>query len=592
MTDKDDNKYKALLLESKGRGSQEALAIFLGQSDIAPGCYAYKFRVKPKEKLIEKIHRKLKEKPDYKIEKITDVVGLRLVTLFRHDMADVFQKVISAIMHINAPSPNPFLKGTIEEIIIYSTNPKYDAEIISAIKDSFLQYEKATGINIKVEHSGEGYSSIHLVSRLNGVINEAGIQRYHIPVEIQIRTVFEDAWGEIDHKYGYVVRTGKEIGNPINNTEFVLSHLKVLKKFSDACAEYADIIYQEATTSSLKKMSSEKVISIGSDDDIIKRFEQLHVNKVLIDKYLDARKIKESANEVFGTDRERGIRLYMQAAELFREILSDNSEDSRTNKENLGDYLFRYYTKMNEAICLFTTRVVDNVKKASSIYAQLESEYNKFPLLKMRLAQSYGMLGYIDLAISKFQEAKELTHSLLKESKGKWRDELPEPDFRHLESLLPRLLGYNYWKKADEATDKKLKLEFLQKAYEETEVLLKIEYLDKERKLTTHNNLLYYAVEYIDLSGEENIFTQRIKPNINDHIAVLESSIDYSDIEILDTLAKALYFSCRYDNIANICDRILTLALDPNNLSVDNEIKLLMAQNAHRLKSKLLQATA
>lgn len=590
MTDKQDNKYKALLLESKGLEAQKVLTIFLGQSDIAPICYACKLRVKPKDKLIEKIQRKLKEKPDYKLEKITDVVGLRLVTLFRHDMADVFQKVVAAIMHINAPNPNPFCKGAIEEIIIYSTNPKYD-EIIPAIKDNFLQYGKETDVDIKVEHSGEGYSSIHLVSRLNGEVE--GMNKYHIPIEVQIRTVFEDAWGEIDHKYGYVIRTGKEkeIGKPINN-QFVLSHLKVLKKFSDACAEYADLIYQEATISTLKKMSSEKIISIGSDDDIIKRFEELNVNQILIDKFLDARKIKEKASEVFNADREKGTKLYMQSAELFREILNDDNGDNGTHDRDMGLYLLRYYIKMNEAICLFTTNLFDNVKKACSIYTQLEGQYDRFPLLKMRLAQSHGMIGYVDLAISKFQEAKELTYSLLEESKGRSIDELPEPDFRHLESLLPRLLGYNFWKKAEEATDKKLKLECLQKAYEETEAVLKVTSIDEKNKLTTHNNLLYYAVEYLNLSEEDNGFTQRIKPNISDHISAIENSIEYPDIEIQDTLAKALYFIRRYDNIANICDQILTQSLDPNNKSVDGEIKLLIAQNAYKLKSKLNTATA
>jgi ppGpp synthetase/RelA/SpoT-type nucleotidyltranferase len=48
----------------------------LRQTPISQICYAFRSRVKTEDRLIEKKARKLPEKPEYKLEDITDVIGV------------------------------------------------------------------------------------------------------------------------------------------------------------------------------------------------------------------------------------------------------------------------------------------------------------------------------------------------------------------------------------------------------------------------------------------------------------------------------------------------------------------------------------
>lgn len=93
--------YDALRLETDAKTMERELIVAITQSKISSSCYAFKSRVKPEGKLYEKLCRKQKTKPSYKLTDITDVIGLRLVTLFRKEMPDVLENVIALIAHEN-----------------------------------------------------------------------------------------------------------------------------------------------------------------------------------------------------------------------------------------------------------------------------------------------------------------------------------------------------------------------------------------------------------------------------------------------------------------------------------------------------------
>lgn len=577
----DDHKI-ALLLERGGRDAQAQLTPFLASSAIAPLCYSYKMRFKPWEKLLEKKQRKIEKKPEYRLESITDVIGLRLVTLYRRDMVDALHTIVRAIKHIDAPIPNPFQKDVIEEIIIYTTNP-FD-KYIPIIKDNLMK----EGFECSVTHSDKGYSSIHLIARIACQVKELPL--YFIPIEIQIRTVFEDAWGEIDHKNEYVYRTGKESDDSSHNKKDVSSHLKILKKFTDACAEYADLIYEEANPSILKSKSPDKIDPVASDEDIIERFKSLHIDEKIIAQYDEARKARTDATKLFDTERGNGIIELMRAAELFRKILGDDESICQGDKHYYGKYLLRYYVKMNEGLCLLTTNSIDNIRKAYNIYLVLGEQYKEFPVLIVRLAQTLLKMGYLDQALEKYNEARELIRTLMEhKSKEGWSDKLPKTDYEFLLISVPKLLGYTYWMKSTEVDDNDDKLELLEKAYKITEEMVHLK-LDELNSRIMHNNLLYYAVEYVQkLSMKNNDFSEKLRlENIPNHLKELESSEDatFTDIEVLDTLAKAYYFVGRYDDMNKICDKILNLTLVQENQEFDDDLKFEIARNAYDLKSR------
>jgi len=586
--------YKALLIETTAKDAHGDLISFLTFSDIFGACYAYKSRVKARDKLIEKKERKQVEKPSYCLESIRDVIGLRLVTLFRRDMPEIVGRMAKIISHADGTdTKNPFVRSAFDEVVIYSVNPRYD-DIIHQIKSALKEHDIPDEV-IKVEQSKEGYSSIHLVSHLDSLVNEpnvGGLKNYFVPIEIQIRTVFEDAWGEIDHKYGYVIRAGKDIGYPISNPEFVLKHLKVLKKFSDACAEYADIIYSEANPGASEAAPVGAVISVAADDLLLQRFRELGIQDDQIEAYSSARKLKEAAKLLLEKNLEQGIKKYMLAAEGFREIFPDDNCQQPTS-DQLGKYLFYYYVRMNEAICLLSTNQVDGIKAANAIYAHLEEAYKEFPLLKMRVGQAIGKLGNVDQAIVLFREAKSLTDEHQQKNKGAFDDALPEADFKHISSALPVLLGFHLWRKfeATPAEKKIEKLKLLEEAIVVTEGTVETA-LDDQRKQAALNNVVCYLIAYLECdenSGDS--LTPKARERLANHIVELEALtnlIETKDIEVLDTFAQAYSYIGATDKAIGVCDRIHELALeDREEPKLSRDLKLSLIEKSFNIKKKL-----
>jgi len=425
------------------------------------------------------------------------VVGLRLVALFRSEMVDIVEGVLSVITHSNGINPNPFLKGQPLEMIIYKGTNAFD-ELAPRLKD--VASRLCPGLEIKEEHSRAGYSSVHLVTCLDFAWEVESFADYKIPIEIQIRSVFEDAWGEIDHKYGYVNRTGKNAGKPINNPEAVLAHLKVLKRFSDACMEYADVIKTEAVGIAPELLATRKVVSVVSDNFIVDRFKALNIEKSLIEKYCEARDLKDKAATRMDNELSQGVELYLNAAELFRELVGAVNGDCTVSEMPPNIRLFYYYLRMNEAVCLLSTNERDQVIAALSIYQSLEDNYPEYPLLKMRHGQALGKLGHLDDAIQFLRDSGESVDTVSKDYIGKdstnWPDFLPYTDYDHIIRTQPKLLGYHLWLsiRSIESLTEEQKAFLFNEAYDITMKGLIAVSHTSEQELSIHNNLLYYAL--------------------------------------------------------------------------------------------------
>jgi ppGpp synthetase/RelA/SpoT-type nucleotidyltranferase len=582
--------YFELFLENAGRQAETEIMSALRQTDLLGMCYAYKSRVKSEEKLIEKKNRKLKEKNYYKLQDITDVIGIRFVTLFKFDMCKVFDKIIDIINHNNSLNPNPFKQNSIEEVIIYTANKLddiiYDIEKVAKAKN--------LSIVIETKQSKEGYSSIHIVTRHNKEQHKLNtdLVSYYIPIEIQIRTVFEDAWGEIDHKYGYIVRSGKDTGAPVENPESVLRHLRILKKFADACAEYADAIYFEATTNKSGGVDSPKVISVGADEELIEDFKALGVNQEDIERFVAARVLRLEAQDKENEKRGKGFSLFLQAAEMFRELAKPFLETTIVDN-NEKDYLFYCYVKMNEAFCLLSLNQKETAIIALTIYDHLRRLYPDFTLVKMRLGQAYGANQEVEQAISMLNEAYNEI-KLFEKNGCSFSNTLPKIDYDHMKKHLPKVYGYELWRKAEQFDETNLeslsnKAELIEKAFTLTTETL--EYVGND-DLNVHNNLLYYGIMLTNLYKKLNknsdtlVTTDDIKRSL-DVVSSKCSICDCDDIEILDTLMVAYDLVGEKDKVIKITDKFIILA--ENALSMcpcDSDLILQMEKKAIELKQK------
>ncbi len=148
--------------------------------------HSINYRIKKEEHLIEKIIRKRIKNPQRIIDlknyrnEITDLIGIRALHLFKEDW-----------IHINN-----FLKDNWE----FAEQPV--AYVRNGDSDRILDYYREN--QCRIEEHPYGYRSVHYIikAKNNGTVHNS---------EIQVRTIFEEAWGEIDHVIRYPYHTDNQL---------------------------------------------------------------------------------------------------------------------------------------------------------------------------------------------------------------------------------------------------------------------------------------------------------------------------------------------------------------------------------------------
>lgn len=145
-----------------------------------PQVHSVRWRVKEPEHLLEKIIRKRAAgSPKYLeigvgnySEIITDLVGVRVLHLFKYEWKDIHSYIL------NSWEPLENVKAYIRK--------GDESDVVES-------YERN---NCDVEFHGSGYRSIHYIISTKPTLK-------NVVSEIQVRTIFEEGWSEIDHKVRY-----------------------------------------------------------------------------------------------------------------------------------------------------------------------------------------------------------------------------------------------------------------------------------------------------------------------------------------------------------------------------------------------------
>ncbi|MBB6481251.1 RelA/SpoT domain-containing protein [Spirochaeta isovalerica] len=152
----------------------------------SPVIHSINYRLKETDHLLEKIVRKRTEnsrrvitKDNYRTE-IKDLIGIRALHLFKEDWLNI-HKYICDNWDL-AEEPVAFVR--------YGDN------------DRILNFYKRNNCQIR-EHKF-GYRSVHYTLKTRPK-NEDYL------VEVQVRTLFEEAWGEIDHRVRYPYEMNNEL---------------------------------------------------------------------------------------------------------------------------------------------------------------------------------------------------------------------------------------------------------------------------------------------------------------------------------------------------------------------------------------------
>jgi len=167
------------------------------------------YRIKDETRLIEKIELE-NASSVIDIESIThknfqervgDIIGIRIICLRLSDILEV----------------EAYLELLVDEKILqFIRKPDHKRSFVLPLDpgESAPKY-------INLQYSG--YSSIHYQVRL-GMNSDAFEDFKDIQIELQLRTILEEAWGEIDHKYRYVYsRIGDTIPEHIHSGFYNLS---------------------------------------------------------------------------------------------------------------------------------------------------------------------------------------------------------------------------------------------------------------------------------------------------------------------------------------------------------------------------------
>lgn len=565
--------------------------LMLGHPSIDSSAYLTKCRVKGHESLVKKVlERRSNGKPNYIPTDVRDIVGLRLLTLYRRDLPKLVSQFLT---FVEAGLRDDFslfagseLQYAIEEVIIYTTASEGDP-VDSLLIDQFISRGipaesengngvKSKGLHVKILRKASQYSSIHIVLWCRNLIS--GQQKHRIPMEVQIRTSLEDVWGEIDHGLSYKNESVEDDGPGKSHIESAKEQLKTLKKQLDACGSSADNIARQmefATPSKLKATANVSARSVNMGTLV-----ELPVGSSRKSELLDLTKKVQSSFRDFSNGEFGGSDGATKLADRFFEIgerLEDmatsvsSDPDLEPSEKNLG----RYYLHMEAALSYYWAgRVIgstdvdfDPAEKADEFFSRSLSIYNMLALdpqyahdaiLAYRIANVLTAQNQNELALVKLREATE-------ELEKHDQPNLAKDHF--LRVRIPRQLGVAYWEMAESLRVKASKLglddHFIERrrslyldALKVTAQLLKVEVeaanadLDMgaeegaDEKLKTANNVLEYALCFLRAGGTMDVLEKFsvTRDVLSSFVALIEGEHGLKGLEIPvwgDTLRAA-----------------------------------------------------
>lgn len=178
--------------------------------------HSIRHRIKDVEHLLEKIERKniedLAKEDDKKqgpitkdnvFERITDMAGVRVLHLHQSQFQEIHRLILRKVAD--------------EDFVLFEEPKAYTYD-----PDSTAFFQQ---LGIRTEQKDSFYTSIHYVLKPNF--------RSKVTCEVQIRTLLEEVWGEVDHTMNYPVKT---------TNEQCIENIRILARLISAGSHLADSI--------------------------------------------------------------------------------------------------------------------------------------------------------------------------------------------------------------------------------------------------------------------------------------------------------------------------------------------------------------
>jgi putative GTP pyrophosphokinase len=227
---------------------QTAADYVSGRLQLVPTVHSLKVRIKNAEHLIEKIIRKQSSSPELRFDcmsyetLITDLIGIRALHLFKDEWQEI-HKFVTATWDLH------------EEPLAYVREGD-PAALLQGFRDA----------GCRVEKHPFGYRSVHYVLKTQPT-------RCTRLVELQVRTIFEEGWSEIDHR----VRYPRQSDNP-----YLAGFLTIFNRLAGAADEMGTFTQElSAYIRAQAEQSTESENQMQrKEDELKKAVSQLHISEV------------------------------------------------------------------------------------------------------------------------------------------------------------------------------------------------------------------------------------------------------------------------------------------------------------------------
>lgn len=455
----------------------------LRDSKAAELAYAFKGRTKSSHDIMHKVlgrrnHENASERsPNYGPPNITDASGFRIVRLFNSEVPDALDQLLSLLTTTLPPGKlNGRLKGGsartgIREIEFHTSRRPDDPLSIYARVRDVVQVKHGLALKPPVEGKASSYSSVHVLLDCE-VDDIAGCS------EIQLRSVFEEAWSEISHRLKYApAKLARAVGTTAGTepTADVWLHLDALKSLTDGCAQYADLINRqiEHLTAGPAERAPLPLDPAEKSAAMFSRF-----GPELFGTVKKAYHLRTIAADT--TDPEQRGQAFRAAADAFRDAINTFQERGDEDDERLSNQL-------NEemAFCYMFSKNAELVNQAEKIYRGLLVAMPNRVSILIRLGQLRRDAG-------DFAEAKSFMDTAL-EALNQSPD--PDPEVQQQASWLVRhQLGLICWRLVDLDPGREDAATLLHRAIDVTEAAQKFAKTDYQ-DVTTRQNILYYLVD-------------------------------------------------------------------------------------------------
>ena len=437
--------WKALL------DTVEGLAIEARDKEAIP-IYSTKYRIKSPESIYLKTKRTEKS-----LAEIQDYSGLRILCLFEEDIIKINDKLLSIFERVGL---------VLEMYKVYNFD---DQVLISNLKKSISQYIPEQDV-FKPKRKLSGYKSIHYIG-----YQLQGLRKVYI--EVQLRTLLQDVWGELEHALSYkrgmihphIVKSFKLLARDLGTSDMLMSHLRDINKKEATKDRYGVRKIGLRHYFKYDEGCYPTQLEDSSVEPLCKEYEKI-MEDIVRNKHEAGAGALESAKEKF---RE----LRRQVNKLFPDQMSE-------------DVNLRYWFAMEESLLLSLENKYD---RALEKYKSLLSDFSEKYILHFRIGEMHFILGHIADALRSFDRSEIVLQSAIV------NDAKSQIKCRNLVTI-KRKLAYTFWILGDQYIGRSLRLT---KDIEGILAKRGDAFVDDDERLAMYNNMCWYTTQDWQLAIKE-----------------------------------------------------------------------------------------